>query len=480
MNQRIVAAIAAAIALALPALAPGDALASPALNRIWVSGKGVDAAGCAGAGNPCRTFQYAHDSLAGGGEIYVLDPSGYGALVITKAISLINDGVGAAVVQPAVAGQNGITVNAGPNDAVNLRGLTIEGNGSSPIGVQFNSGRSLSMQNCVIRNVTQAGVAFTPNQSAALFVSGTLISDLAGSSGTGINVAPTAGTATAVLSRVDILRVGTTGVNAAMGAAVTLRDSTIAGNGVGVNMAVGATVVSYGINQIAGNGTDIVGGTIPELGAKGPPGPQGPTGMTGAAGPAGATGAAGPTGPAGATGAQGPQGLSGMTGATGPAGQNGTTGATGATGPQGPTGARGPAGTTLSYFEGDASFGGTPTSLTYWPALAGTIYFDYAYNNGNGAYFEYRTDGNTAVLIATGDKSTGAYSLYSGASSFTIVTNFPTNLRSVPTHQVASAQYDVFIASTGNGSGVIPGIYVVAGNPGFYQFVGPCIPPGGG
>ena len=75
----------------------------------------------------------------------MLDPSGYGALVITKAISIINDGVGAAAVQPAVAGQNGITVNAGPNDAVNLRGLMIEGNGSSPIGVQFNSGRSLSM-----------------------------------------------------------------------------------------------------------------------------------------------------------------------------------------------------------------------------------------------------------------------------------------------------------------------------------------------
>jgi hypothetical protein len=38
----------------------------------------------------------------------------------------------------------------------------------------------------------------------------------------------------------------------------------------------------------------------------------------------------------------------------------------------------------------------------------------------------------------------------------------------------------VFISSTGNGSGVILGIYVVAGNPGFYQYVGPCIPPGGG
>ena len=336
MNRRVNAgAAAAALAAFCLTSGLGGARAAPALNRIWVSGKGVDAAGCAAATNPCRTLQYAHDNLNSGGQIYVLDPSGFGPLVISKAISVINDGVGDVVIEAAVAGQNAIIVNAGPNDAINLRGLTIEGNGGSPVGVQFNSGRSLSMQNCVIRDVTQTGIAFTPSQGAALFVAGALIEDFAGAGGTGIKVAPSAGTASAVLSCVDILRVGTTGVNAASGASVTLRDLTIAGNTVGVNMAAGSTVVSYGINQIAGNGTNIVGGTIPELGAKGPPGPQGPQGIVGAAGPAGLAGPAGPQGPQGVQGSSGPQGAAG---AQGPQGSPGATGPTGATGAQGPAG----------------------------------------------------------------------------------------------------------------------------------------------
>ena len=332
--QGISSLVAAAASLALAIVVPSNAGAAPGLNRIWISNTGVDTPGCASATSPCRTLQYAHDNLNSGGEIYILNPSGYGALNITKAITIINDGVGVAVVQGAVAGANSITINAQPNDAISLRGLTIEGAGLAPVAVQFNSGRSLSLQNCVIRDVTQTGVAFTPNQGAALFVSGTLIEDL-GSSGVGINVAPSAGTASAALSRVEIVRAGQTGLNAAANALVTLRESVISGNTVGVNMAPG-TVASYGLNQVAGNGTDIVGGPIAERGAIGPAGPTGPQG------PQGVMGAAGPTGPPGPTGPTGPTGATGATGATGPTGPAGPTGPTGPAGPTGPTGATGP------------------------------------------------------------------------------------------------------------------------------------------
>ncbi len=41
-----------------------------------VSGKGADTPACGGVGNPCRTFQYAHDNIvAAGGEIDTLDPA---------------------------------------------------------------------------------------------------------------------------------------------------------------------------------------------------------------------------------------------------------------------------------------------------------------------------------------------------------------------------------------------------------------------
>jgi hypothetical protein len=161
--QRIACLAAAAMLVALALIFPSDTRAGPALNRIWVSGKGADVAGCAAATNPCRTLQYAHNNLSPGGQIYVLDPSGYGGVTITKPISIINDGVGDVIVETAGAGQTTITINAGPNDAVNLRGLLIEGNGGSPIGIQFNSGQSLSIENCVIRDVTQTGIAFTPS-----------------------------------------------------------------------------------------------------------------------------------------------------------------------------------------------------------------------------------------------------------------------------------------------------------------------------
>src|SRR5262249_9205842 len=45
---------------------------------------------------PCRTFQRAHDQTLANGEISVRDPGGYGAVTITKAIGIINDGVGQA------------------------------------------------------------------------------------------------------------------------------------------------------------------------------------------------------------------------------------------------------------------------------------------------------------------------------------------------------------------------------------------------
>src|SRR5579883_2332429 len=103
-------------------------LAAPAhalVGRAWVSGHGADAAGCGAPTNPCRTFQFVLSNiLAPGGEIDVLDPAGYGPMTINFAVNIINDGVGTAGVQQATAGQNAITINAGPNDKINLKGLT--------------------------------------------------------------------------------------------------------------------------------------------------------------------------------------------------------------------------------------------------------------------------------------------------------------------------------------------------------------------
>jgi Right handed beta helix region len=148
--------------------------------RAWVSGKGADTAGCGPSSQPCRTFQYVHDNIiAAGGEIDVLDPAGYGAVTITKALSIVNDGVGTAGVQ-ASSGANAITINAGASDIVHLRGLTIEGNGIALNGIMFNSGATLDIVNCIIRHFTQNGVNLAPTDDSAFSITNTFVSDNAG------------------------------------------------------------------------------------------------------------------------------------------------------------------------------------------------------------------------------------------------------------------------------------------------------------
>jgi hypothetical protein len=153
-------------------------------SRAWVSGKGTDAAGCGLVTAPCRTPQYAFTNIvAAGGEIDILDPAGYGNITITHAISIVNDGVGTAGMLAPAAG-NAITINAGSTDAVQLRGLTIEGSGTGYNGIVFNAGGSLTVTNCVAQNfvydggITGNGILMQPTSGTMSFViSNTVVSN---------------------------------------------------------------------------------------------------------------------------------------------------------------------------------------------------------------------------------------------------------------------------------------------------------------
>src|SRR5262245_3295046 len=119
MTRTAIAFTALASAL-LTAPAPGWAQ-----SRVFVAAQGSDGNPCTFA-LPCRTFQHAHDTVAANGEIDVLDPAGYGALTISKAISIQGHGF-AGITGPA--GSPAITINAGANDRINLRGLLLDGVG---------------------------------------------------------------------------------------------------------------------------------------------------------------------------------------------------------------------------------------------------------------------------------------------------------------------------------------------------------------
>src|SRR5215472_12086139 len=108
-------------------------LASAQATRTWVSGVGDDANPCSRTA-PCKTFAGAISKTAASGEINCLDPGGYGAVTITKAISIVCNGVVGSVL---VSGTNGIVVQAGPSDQVTLRGIEINGIGTGINGIRF-------------------------------------------------------------------------------------------------------------------------------------------------------------------------------------------------------------------------------------------------------------------------------------------------------------------------------------------------------
>jgi hypothetical protein len=143
-------------------------------NRTFVSGTGNDANPCSLAA-PCRSFAGAIAQTSPGGEIAVLDTAGYGAVTITQAVSIVNEeGVEAGI---TVTTGDGITINAGLNDVVNLRGLTLVGTSGSVNGITFNSGGALNIQNCIVREfVNGRGLKLIPTGNTAINISNTIVS----------------------------------------------------------------------------------------------------------------------------------------------------------------------------------------------------------------------------------------------------------------------------------------------------------------
>jgi len=148
----------------LAIVALGTAMLQAQASRTWVSGVGDDANPCSRTA-PCKTFAGAISKTAAGGEIDALDPGGFGAVTITKAITI--DGGGGQVASVLVSGTNGIVVQANAStDVVILRNLRINGIGSGLNGIQFNSGKDLNVENCFIFGFTQNGINITLNQAS--------------------------------------------------------------------------------------------------------------------------------------------------------------------------------------------------------------------------------------------------------------------------------------------------------------------------
>ncbi len=280
-------------AIGLP-LVPVGSFAAPQA-RTYVSAQGSDGNPCL-VSSPCRTFQAAFALTNAGGEIFVLNSANYGAVTITKAVTITSEGAIAGVLATTGAG---ITINAGASDVINLRGLDIDGGKTGATGIQFSSGSALNVQRSVIRNFTGSGINFAPTGASSLFVSDTMLSNNQGNgilvssgaaavkaaltrvpaNGNGVGVLASGSNVTwtvadavtsnntygiganaaAVMVRNSAVSSNSVGIAADQNAIVRVGQSTVTANATGWQASNGGQTQSYGNNNVSGNTND---GTI--------------------------------------------------------------------------------------------------------------------------------------------------------------------------------------------------------------------------
>ena len=266
--------------------------------RTWVSGVGDDVNPCSRTA-PCKTFAGAISKTAAGGEISVLDPGGYGAVTITKSITLNGEGTLASI---RAAGSNGIIITAAASDKVVLKYLSIHGGGTGLDGIRYLAGAQVTVENVTISGfqgqaTTGNAVDVSLNTNGRLVMRDVSITDCE----SGIRAVTNVGTLRLELDNVAIentdghgleaienvqalvsrsmfmgnafsgIRSGgslnvinidkssflanNVGVfSAVAGSRLRLSDSVIVNNTTGISIAAGAFVESTGNNRVAGNG----------------------------------------------------------------------------------------------------------------------------------------------------------------------------------------------------------------------------------
>jgi hypothetical protein len=257
---RILAAIAAVCITTTLFAAPAFAQAT----RTWVSGVGDDANPCSRTA-PCKTFAGAISKTSSQGEINCIDPGGFGAVTITKPITIdcaavSNGGV-------LVTGTNGITVTGlTTGQFVQLIGLDINGTGpgfNSLNGIEVIGGGNVSIINCLIYGFSSTngtdgnGVYMNTNVSGAhVLIENSVIRGNIN----GVSINPSANGSLTIDH--SVLESNTT-ANLVVGSSfgtVVLQASTLAGAPTAIDNNGGA-VISYGNNFIRNTGapTQTVG-----------------------------------------------------------------------------------------------------------------------------------------------------------------------------------------------------------------------------
>lgn len=246
---RTLLCVAVILGLLLLAVAPAFAQAT----RTWVSGVGDDV-NPASRTAPCKTFAGAISKTAHGGEINCIDSAGFGAVTITKSITIDGAGTHASVLNPDTTG----IVIDGADVVVTLRNLSIQGAGRGACGIKLLNGAVLNIENCVIAGQTGRAIEVVSGQNAKVYIKDTIIrGNNDAEKGGGIVIAPA--DSFSVAAQLDNVRMegNLFGLMVRDRVTATVRNSTATGNSAEGFVAMGSGPVSLTLENClaAGNGT---------------------------------------------------------------------------------------------------------------------------------------------------------------------------------------------------------------------------------
>ncbi|MEO8433474.1 MAG: right-handed parallel beta-helix repeat-containing protein [Pyrinomonadaceae bacterium] len=236
-------------------------LAQAQASRTWVSGVGDDANPCSRTA-PCKTWAGAISKTAPCGEIDALDPGGFGAVTITKSITLDGTGTFASILASLTTG---IIINANTStDVVTIRGISINGFCNGIQGINIIGAKTVNIEDCVIFRFAGNGITSTDASGGLrLNIRETVIRD---NGGDGINVVASAASRANVM--LDHVRFSgnANGLHARSGTVVSATDSVFSNNtAVGVfadnTVAASFAVIRVQRSQMTGNNVGVQAGS---------------------------------------------------------------------------------------------------------------------------------------------------------------------------------------------------------------------------
>ena len=224
--------------------------------RTWVSGVGDDLNPCSRTA-PCKTFAGAISKTANNGLIDVLDPGAFGAVTVTKSITIDGTPFMAGVLNAGVNG--GVNINV-PGGTVILRGLDIEGAQTGVNGVRISAAQNVIIERCNIFGQNAAapngnGISMDTTAVSLLVVRDTTISN---NSNNGIRANTSGVINKLLLENVRLIQNGQNGVDLVNNVQATFDRSNLAQNGSsGVRLEAASSTVDAYETVFDNNGTGI-------------------------------------------------------------------------------------------------------------------------------------------------------------------------------------------------------------------------------